>query len=216
MSDLRKRVCIHYLKDAGKMILMALGIAAIILVENLILNYGDAEMIEDMIDSAIMTFGLFILLFNGIYAMYGPTWTDSLVLSMGVRRSDIFVGNILKEITFAVLGLIVLLLACFFTANYHFMFFSIYMCVASLVIAGIARIAGYKIKKFGKVALVVLVAVIATLSGIIGMSIALDGFAFDWFKFSVNTSVLAWGAFLIIYGILQDIVYRLNSKAMVH
>ncbi len=215
MGDLRKRTCMYYLKDAGKMLLMAIGIEAIIVVEQIILSLGEEDSISSMFISAIVLFGMFILLLNSIYAMYGPAWTDSIVLSMGARRSDIFVGSILKEITFVGAGLIILLAACFLTSNYDLIFYSIYVCIASLVLSGIARIIGHKIKKFGKIAIMVF-AVICSIFGIVaGMSMALDGFIFDWFKFSVNTSVLTWGVLLIIYGILQDIVYRLNRKARV-
>lgn len=215
MSDLRKRTCIHYLKDAMKMLLLALGIEAIIIVEQIILSVGELDSISSMFSSAIVLFGLFILLLNVIYAMYGPAWTDSIVLSMGVRRSDIYVGNILKEITFAGAGLIILLAACNFTGTYDLMFYSIYVCIASLVCANVARIIGYKIRKFGKIAIMVTV-VICSLSGMaVGMSVALDGLVFDWLKFSVNTTIITWGVALVIYVILQGIVRRLNSKTRV-
>ena len=212
MSDLRKRTCIYYFRDFVKLWLLTGGLMLLLLAEHFVIYAGNPLMLKNSIRTCTSVCGLFIFLFNCIYALYGPAWNDSIVLSMGARRSDIFIGTTMRELVYPLSGLGVLYIICKLTGLENLFGLETLLISAAIGLSGLARIIGYKVKKYGKIVTMVS----AVIAGCCGSLLATYwGGKSNWLDLSRTFFVGAFIGSLIIFVLLRFIIYRLNSKTAV-
>ena len=204
MSELSKRAAKYYFIQGIKLVMVSLLVLIFGGVMWTFFSMGEANAFEHVLNM-IFSFGtLFMIMLNFLYSMYSPAWYDSLVLSMGARRKDVFFGELLKQITF-IIGtvLIYIILAVSLHRPEHII--TILTCsIISLLMGAVGLIVGHKIKKY--------VFVNAALFATLGIRQA-DGKTL--IDAHADSRYVIVSAALLLFAILEFVVYRINKKAMV-
>ncbi|MBR4671432.1 MAG: hypothetical protein IKO84_12625 [Butyrivibrio sp.] len=212
MSELSKRAAKYYFIQGIKLVMVSLLVLIFGGVMWTFFSMGEANAFEHVLNM-IFSFGtLFMIMLNFLYSMYSPAWYDSLVLSMGARRKDVFFGELLKQITF-IIGtvLIYIILAVSLHRPEHII--TILTCsIISLLMGAVGLIVGHKIKKYGRVVYIIFVFVNAALFATIGIRQA-DGKTL--IDAHADSRYVIVSAALLLFAILEFVVYRINKKAMV-
>ncbi len=213
MSELSKRSAKYYfiggLKQVGIMILLQVALV----VEWVVLGYDDHENIMDFVIEMLITAGAYFTIFiNLLYAMYGPNWYDSMVLSMGARRKDVFWGEMIKQITFVVGNSLVYMLVVAISKEHSYMYFILCSAVIGIAVGPLGLVIGHTMKKFGKLAVII----VALISGCFGAFLI---FSVEDSKFAIKFPHIGF-ALVLLVGIVVFVaseawVYKLNKKSMV-
>lgn len=213
--SLAARALKYYLGIALQRLGITAGITALIFVEFLIIHSGEPNFVQTTVRLCFLMFALFAMLFNPMYAMYGPNWYDSNVLSMGGRRKDIFWCSIVKELLYESVCMVVIIVAHNIAGTTELIPYGIVLIGLSLPLAGIARIIGHNIKKHGRLPVIIL----ALTAGAGGAAVSMiETMGVDIYSKLPSTAsqlcVYLLGC-LGAYAIFQIFVYKLCSKAMV-
>ncbi len=174
MSDLSKRTYKYYLINGLKNYGLILLIEMLLILEWILI--GSDEDLRDYIPRMfVMVGGLFTPILNGIYSMYGPGWYDSLTLSMGARRKDIFVGQLIKQLIIVACNTAVVAVVASIFLSKFFMYYVYATALIGLVTGAAGNVVGHKLRRYGKVVIMVIVIACVILGASIGMVVALDG-----------------------------------------
>ena len=212
MSELSKRSAKYFFIQGLKMMLLILGIQAVLCVEWALMAEDTASMLEQITRMSLMCGIMFMILFNLIYAVYGPNWLDSLVLSMGARRKDVFVGEIIKQFTFIILNTIIYLTIAVTTDNKRWIPIIFISAVVAALTGAIGQVIGYKIKKYGKVYLVIIGLIAGCFGAFASVTTFLDIDVLE--SFNMSTGLIIALA-LVLFGLFEFWAYKLGQKCMV-
>ncbi len=205
-----------YYAVTGLKLLGTVGACVLVLVaEFFIMYYGNDELFKYQMNTLVMLAMMFLVMFNGIFSLYSANWTDSMVLSMGARRKDIFRGQIIKTVVAMVLGTGVVIAAMYLTDQMDHLRIVIGMAIAAFPISALFYALGHKIRKFGKLGFVVII-MAATIGGILfGFNAATPGNPLAAFVRNLNTGAII-GIAVVLYLLFELWAYKLNKKSMVH
>ncbi len=213
MSELSKRTAKYYFIQGMKSVGLVLGIEVLLTVEFVVLGMGRDEGFVEYLTGTALTMGSYFMVFmNIIFGMYGPNWYDSMVLSMGARRKDVFWGEIVKQISFITVCTVLHVIIVIASKQYAYLYYVIGTAAIAIVTGPLGLIVGHKIKRYGKIIVVAIVAVCAGFGGFVGYSFASGNTPFTISPIGAFT--LAIGG-VLLFVLFELWVYKLNSKCMV-
>ncbi|WP_028243294.1 hypothetical protein [Pseudobutyrivibrio ruminis] len=213
MSSLAKRSAKYFFKEGLKTLGLVLGLECLLIIEWLIIGSDEKSLVEYVLNMFMSVGSIFIIMMNMMYSFYGPNWYDSMALSMGARRKDIFVGELIKQFTFVFGNFIALSLVAVIFQQYKYIILILISCIIAIALGPIGLIVGHKVSKYGKV----IIMIIAIIGGVFGASLAIGGF---WMKEYVTElsgftfPLLIVGA-IAIFALAELWAYKLNQKSMV-
>lgn len=213
MSSLAKRSAKYFFKEGIKTLGLVLGLECVLIIEWLIIGSDEKSLVEYVLNMFMSVGSIFIIMMNMMYSFYGPNWYDSMALSMGARRKDIFVGELIKQFTFVFGNFIALSLVAVIFQQYKYIILILISCIIAIALGPVGLIVGHKVSKYGKV----IIMIIAIIGGFFGASLAIGGF---WMKEYVTElpvftfPLLIVGA-IVIFGLAELWAYKLNQKSMV-
>ncbi|SCZ76383.1 hypothetical protein [Pseudobutyrivibrio xylanivorans] len=212
MSELSKRSAKYYFVQGMKMMGLMVVLQAILCVEWFLMADDRNNLFDHIIRMVLMGGVMFMILFNLIYAVYGPNWLDSLVLSMGARRKDIFVGEIIKQFTYIILNTVVYLVIAVTTGNNIWVPIIILAAVGAALAGAIGQVIGFKIKKYGKAYLFV----IAIIAGCFGVFASLTA-VLEIDLLGLLRNRVGWIIVIavVLFGLFEFWSYKLGQKSMV-
>ena len=213
MSSLAKRSAKYFFKEGLKTLGLVLGMECLLIIEWLIIGLDRDSLVDYVINMFMSVGSIFIVMMNMMYSFYGPNWYDSMALSMGARRKDIFIGELIKQFTFVGGNFVALSLVAIILHQYKYIIIVLTTSIIAIALGPIGLIVGHKVSKYGKVVILIM----AMIAGGFGGSCAFSGF---WMKEYVTElpgftfPLLIVGAFLI-FGLAELWAYKLNQKSMV-
>ena len=213
MSSLAKRSAKYFFKEGLKTLGLVLGMECLLIIEWLIIGLDRDSLVDYVINMFMSVGSIFIVMMNMMYSFYGPNWYDSMALSMGARRKDIFIGELIKQFTFVGGNFVALSLVAIILHQYKYIIIVLTTSIIAIALGPIGLIVGHKVSKYGKVVILIM----AMIAGGFGGSYAFSGF---WMKEFITDfpaftfPLLIVGAFLI-FGLAELWAYKLNQKSMV-
>ncbi|SFU89915.1 hypothetical protein [Butyrivibrio sp. INlla21] len=217
MGELSKRAAKYYFVQGTKQALFVLAFLAMITVLNCLV-FVDGSVMDSLMDnigSSIRYGSYMIVLCNFMFSVYGPNWYDSIALSLGCRRKDIFIGEMIKQVMF-VLSDFIVLIALATVAKQEYIIVLIGFVVLGLVMGPLGLIVGHKIKRIGRIVVLVTIMVGAFFSAMLSNIIAMRTEAFITEGCPVTGVVIG---FIIVAAVLYTLfefwAYNLNKKSMV-
>lgn len=213
MSSLAKRSAKYFFKEGIKTLGLVLGIECILIIEWLIIGSDEKSLVEYVLNMFMSVGSIFIIMMNMMYSFYGPNWYDSMALSMGARRKDIFIGELIKQFTFVGGNFVALSLIAVIFQQYKYIILILISCIIAIALGPIGLIVGHKVSKYGKV----IIMIIAIIGGVFGVSLAMAGFWMNEFitGFPAFTFQLVILGAIVIFGLAELWAYKLNQKSMV-
>ena len=213
MSSLAKRSAKYFFKEGLKTLGLVLGLEVLLIIEWLIIGLDKDSLVDYVINMFMSVGSIFIVMMNLMYSFYGPNWYDSMVLSMGARRKDIFVGELIKQFTFVGGNFVALSLVAIILHQYKYIIIVLTTSIIAIALGPIGLIVGHKVNKYGKV----IIMIIAIIGGCFGVSLTGAGF---WMKefitdFPAFTLQLVILGAIVIFGLAELWAYKLNQKSMV-
>ncbi len=149
---------------------------------------------------------------NLCYSIYSPSWYDSMVLSMGARRKDIFYGNIVRQSVFIFANALFFCLFVLISGQTSFIVQVLPLVCISFLSGAFGLYMGHKVKKHGRVILFLATFVFVILFNVTSILVLIN----DRFMaiFNAYKPFMTVGA-VILFVILEVLVYRVNKKSMV-
>ncbi len=215
MSDLSKRTLKYYVKSGLKNYGIILAIEAALALEWILIGFDEENLFEYVTRMSLMIGGLFTVLLNGMYSLYGPNWYDSLVLSMGARRKDIFWGQIIKQLILIVCNSVLLTVLALIIGKPFYLYYIYATAFMALILGGVGLVVGHKIKRYGKIVVVIVAVIAGVLGGTVGVTAVFDQNT-ALLNFFGSTPLVALPiAAIVIYVALEAWAYKLNKTMMV-
>ena len=213
MSSLAKRSAKYFFKEGLKTLGLVLGMEVLLIIEWLIIGSDEKSIVEYVLNMFMSVGSIFIVMMNLMYSFYGPNWYDSMALSMGARRKDIFIGELIKQFTFVGGNFVALSLIAVIFQQYKYIILILISCIIAIALGPIGLIVGHKVSKYGKV----IIMIIAIIGGVFGVSLAMAGFWMNEFitGFPAFTFQLVILGAIVIFGLAELWAYKLNQKSMV-
>ena len=213
MSSLAKRSAKYFFKEGLKTLGLVLGMECLLIIEWLIIGSDEESIVEYVLNMFMSVGSIFIVMMNLMYSFYGPNWYDSMALSMGARRKDIFIGELIKQFTFVGGNFVALSLIAVIFQQYKYIILILISCIIAIALGPIGLIVGHKVSKYGKV----IIMIIAIIGGVFGVSLAMAGFWMNEFitGFPAFTFQLVILGAIVIFGLAELWAYKLNQKSMV-
>ena len=213
MSSLAKRSAKYFFKEGLKTLGLVLGLECLLIIEWLIIGSDEKSLVEYVLNMFMSVGSIFIVMMNLMYSFYGPNWYDSMALSMGARRKDIFIGELIKQFTFVGGNFVALSLIAVIFQQYKYIILILISCIIAIALGPIGLIVGHKVSKYGKV----IIMIIAIIGGVFGVSLAMAGFWMNEFitGFPAFTFQLVILGAIVIFGLAELWAYKLNQKSMV-
>ena len=213
MSSLAKRSAKYFFKEGLKTLGLVLGMEVLLIIEWLIIGSDEESIVEYVLNMFMSVGSIFIVMMNLMYSFYGPNWYDSMALSMGARRKDIFIGELIKQFTFVGGNFVALSLIAVIFQQYKYIILILISCIIAIALGPIGLIVGHKVSKYGKV----IIMIIAIIGGVFGVSLAMAGFWMNEFitGFPAFTFQLVILGAIVIFGLAELWAYKLNQKSMV-
>ncbi|MDC7278976.1 hypothetical protein NXH64_05590 [Butyrivibrio fibrisolvens] len=176
----------------------------------------EEEDIVGFVSQNVITFNaMFMVLFNMLFAIYGPNWYDSMVLSMGARRRDVFWGQLIKQSVFVGLSAILSIVLCVVFKHENFLGYTIVAVAAAMILGALGLVIGYKVKKYGKIVIFGLLIIVGVQAGIWGFVLATGiKLPIGSLNSAMILSLIGAGA-VAVFVLLEFWAYRLNQKCMV-
>ncbi len=213
MSSLAKRSAKYFFKEGIKTLGLVLGLECLLIIEWLIIGSDEKSLVEYILNMFMSVGSIFIIMMNMMYSFYGPNWYDSMALSMGARRKDIFIGELIKQFTFVFGNFIALSLVAVIFQQYKYIILILISCIIAIALGPIGLIVGHKVSKYGKV----IIMIIAIIGGFFGASLAIGGFWMKQYAIELPAftfSLIVVGA-IVLFGLAELWAYKLNQKSMV-
>ena len=212
MSELTKRSAKYFFIQGLKALAGMILIELVIVLEWTIMGTENGSLIEHISKEVIFLGACFNVVLNMMYSIYGPTWYDSLALSMGARRKDIFWGEIIKQLVLVLGNTGILLLVCITCSQQQLINFVLSVGVVAIVAGPLGLIIGHKMKKYG----MFVAFFIVIIASVVGKTLALSGFGATFFETISGMGVLGILAISVIaFLLLEVLVNRVNQKSMV-
>ncbi len=149
---------------------------------------------------------------NLCYSIYSPSWYDSMVLSMGARRKDIFYGNIIKQSVFALTNVLFFGLIALISGQTGIVEQAAMITCMSLFGGAFGLYMGHKVKKYGRVVMMAACFIFIIFYTGTSLLYIIDGNFIA--KVEAYKPVLIAGA-VILFGVMEVLIYRVNKKSMV-
>lgn len=204
----------YYLYRSATLLFYVVLLSLILVVEILIMDMGEPDVIAHALRVYILGFSMMVFMLNAMYALYGVSWMDSMVLSMGARRIDIFRGEILQNVVLLGGGFIVNTIVAACTNQMHIVKFLSVMYLIGLPIGALAAIAGHTLHKYGRIVIFILIFISAGCGGYFGGT-AVTGTSFLTNIMAGTSTGAVVALSLLLYVVLEVIIYNLNKKTMV-
>ena len=212
MSELTKRSAKYFFIQGLKALAGMILIELVLVLEWTIMGTENGSLIEHISKEVIFLGACFNVVLNMMYSIYGPTWYDSLALSMGARRKDIFWGEIIKQLVLVLGNTGILLLVCITCSQQQLINFVLSVGVVAIVAGPLGLIIGHKMKKYG----MFVAFFIVIIASVVGTTLALSGFGATFFETISGMGVLGILAISVIaFLLLEVLVNRVNQKSMV-
>ena len=212
MSELSKRTSKYYFIQGSKMMGYILLLQLILCVEWFIMSSERDNLIDYMSRMTLMCGLMFMVLFNLIYAVYGPNWFDSIVLSMGGRRKDVFWGEMIKQFTFILCNDVVLILVAVATNKLEWIPIILMTSLIAAVTGAAGLVIGHKVKKYGKVYIFIIAIIAGCFGAFASVTTVLDINVLGMAKLSVGLIILVA---VVLFVLFELWAYKLNQKSMV-
>ena len=215
MKSLARRSAEYYFMQGLKMFGLIMGLQLILAIEWIIMGVEETDLIGYVTQSIVIFSAMFMVMFNTLYTVYGPNWYDSIVLSMGARRKDVFRGQIIQQVTCIALCTIVNLAICIIFNHVEFIGYTILSAAVAFLFGVAGTVIGYKIKRFGKVVIFIILMIITCIGAALGALTALGkDLVFTVLSSGPLFPVIGIGT-IIAFILLEIWAYKLNSKSMV-
>lgn len=216
MGSLANRARKFYFLQGLKLFGYVSAVQLILVFEWIMFGTEEADMVGFVSQNFITFNAAFMVLFNMMFSIYGPNWYDSMVLSMGARRKDIFWGEIIKQVTYTTLTAALNIIVCIVFNHTNFLGYTFVAIATAMILGAGGLVIGYKIRKYGKIVIFGILMVIFILSGIVGGLMAIGKFTVIS-KLGSGLLLTAVGAVAVIVFILLELwAYKLNQKSMVN
>lgn len=215
MSDLFKRTAKYYFRQGIKLFsYISLGVLAVAVMWTVTL-LGEGDDWSRRLFLMLLEFFEFFMPYAAfMFSLYAATLNDGIVLSMGARRKDIFIGNLIKQGTYALcnaLGYLLLALPVWEQGRIKHVLFVIAM---SLAAGASGYFFGYKVDKYNNAVAAVVAIVYMLLYVLIRYSFVIIDVGFSAYAFENNVVIYALGALLIFAG-MEVLIYRANKYSSV-
>lgn len=214
MSSLAKRSAKYYFKEGLKALALVLGIECFLVIEWFILGANEKNPMDYLFQMVMSVGCIIVVMINMMYSFYGPNWYDSLAMSMGARRKDIFIGELIKQATFVGSYMVVYIILIAIFNKYEYLLLMILSSIVSFALGPVGLVIGHKVHNHGKV-IVFIIAMIAGGGG---------GFIGFFSATGVSIGIESMGAYVIIAVLIISVIifalfefwaYKLNQKSMV-
>ncbi|SDB31236.1 hypothetical protein SAMN02910298_01548 [Pseudobutyrivibrio sp. YE44] len=213
MSNLSKRAAKYYFLQGIKFIVWVILIQGFLFAEWLVIGGDPGESALEHATDMLFSIGGFMTIFlNGMFSLYGPNWYDSMALSMGARRKDIFWGQIIKQFTFVIGATLCYVIVALVSGQTSYLLTIVVEGILAIAAGPIGQVIGYKIKRFGKIAVLFM----AIIGGSFGAAFALQATGVFVFEYQSISIALIAVVVLVVFALFEMWVYKLNSKLMVH
>ena len=214
MASLSVRTIKHYFMRSLMLLGGCLGVLLLLSVELVLINSDGSLDIVKMSRTVILCEALAIFLVNSLYSLYGVSWFDSIVLSMGSLRKYIFWGEILQNNIVVCGGLIISFVGITVFNQYNISTHILMLNIMALPSAALFNIIGHKLQRYGRAVVIVLVIISTLLGGSIGASTVMDGDGIFAMIHGVPFIGVSIGA-VIVFLLLEIWVYKLYKQMMV-
>ncbi len=212
MSDLSKRAAKYYLVQGVRLFIAVLLGMTFVGTVWILTHFGETNYVESVFYRIFSLGTVFMIMMNFMYSVYSPGWYDSMVLSMGARRKDIFWGVLIKQITFIVCYAIFLSLMSILTSRPERIKSIMMSSAVSLFMGAAGIIVGHAVKKYGRIVYhIFLIIVLGVGSG----SLVMLEHREHVFTLGNATKYVIAMAGLLLFVIMEFVIYRLNKKSMV-
>ena len=217
MSELSKRAAKYYFVQGIKQFLFVIGFIAMMIVFNCLLfdQGSETEVFMDGVGMALFTGRLMVIALNFMFSVYGPNWYDSMALSLGCRRKDIFIGEMIKQAVFVLCNMILLISLATVTKQRH-SWILVVSGIFAFVVGPLGLVVGHKVKKIGMMVIVILMLVTAFLGQCV---VNMIGPKLDVFLAEGHSCIGLVIGFIIVAAVLFTIfeywAYKLNKNSMV-
>lgn len=213
MSSLSLRTYKYYFIRGLKWALYMIGLQCVLVLEWVLFGVDNGgDLLSYVLNMYISCGVLLLIIVNTMFSIYGPNWYDSIVLSMGARRKDIFWGEMIKQLVFIVANALVFITVSIVFGRTESVIYIVLAAIIGFILGPVGLIVGYSIKNYGRI----VVAVIAMICGIFGA--IMSGFArtgYSIIKFPLITIPAVFVGAIVVFVLLEVWVYKLNKKCMV-
>ncbi len=217
MSELSKRAAKYYFVQGAKQALFVFAFLMMMIVFNSLV-FIDGSLKDSFMNSignALRYGSYMVILCNFMFSVYGPNWYDSIALSLGCRRKDIFIGEMIKQAVF-VLSNFIVLIALEVIGNMDSVMVLIGTAILGFIMGPLGLILGHKIKKIGRIVIIIPIMIGVFLSATISNVIAMRREVFLTEGSPMTGFVIG---FIIVAAVLFTLfefwAYNLNKKSMV-
>ena len=217
MSELSKRAAKYYFVQGAKQALFVFAFLMMMTVFNslVFIDGSVKDSFMNSIGNALRYGSYMIILCNFMFSVYGPNWYDSIALSLGCRRKDIFIGEMIKQAVF-VLSNFIVLIALAVIGNMDSVMVVIGTAILGFIMGPLGLILGHKIKKIGRIVIIIPIMIGAFLSATLSNVIAMRTEAFLTEGSSMTGFVIGFIIVaIVLYTLFEFLAYNLNKKSMV-
>ena len=217
MSELSKRAAKYYFVQGAKQALFVFAFLMMMTVFNslVFIDGSVKDSFMNSIGNALRYGSYMIILCNFMFSVYGPNWYDSIALSLGCRRKDIFIGEMIKQAVF-VLSNFIVLIALAVIGNMDSVMVLIGTAILGFIMGPLGLILGHKIKKIGRIVIIIPIMIGAFLSATLSNVIAMRTEAFLTEGSSMTGFVIGFIIVaIVLYTLFEFLAYNLNKKSMV-
>ena len=217
MSELSKRAAKYYFVQGLKQSLFVLAFLMMMTVFNslVFIDGSVKDSFMNSIGNALRYGSYMIILCNFMFSVYGPNWYDSIALSLGCRRKDIFIGEMIKQAVFVLSNFIVLIVLAVI-GNMDSVMVLIGTAILGFIMGPLGLILGHKIKKIGRIVIIIPIMIGVFLSATLSNVIAMRTEAFLTEGSSMTGFVIGFIIVAaVLYTLFEFLAYNLNKKSMV-
>ncbi len=216
MNSLSARTRKYYFLAGLKLFGYVAAVQLLLTIEWIFFGVEEADIVGYVSQNIITFNAMFMVLFNMMFAIYGPNWYDSMVLSMGARRRDVFWGQLIKQCTYVGLSTILSIVLCVVFKHENFMGYTIVAVAAAMILGALGLAIGYKVKKYGKIVIFILLIIVGVQAGIWGFVLAAGiKLPISSLNSYIMLSTIGVGA-VVVFTLLELWAYKLNQKCMVN
>lgn len=212
MGILSKRAAKYYFLHGLKLSAVSIGSILCVGFVWTLTMFGEDGWDERVIRMALQFTRYMVPYLNLCYSIYSPSWYDSLALSMGARRKDIFYGNIIKQSVFALTNVLFFCLLALISGQTGIVEQAVSIACISLFGGAFGLYMGHKVKKYGRVVMMAACFIFVIFYTGTSLLYIIDGNFIA--KVEAYKPVLIAGA-VILFGVMEVMIYRVNKKSMV-
>ena len=216
MNELSKRVAKYYSKQGFKLFLYVIFFMITVAIAWGLVLFGDDYDWKRKLLSMLLGYYEWIvpyLIFY--YSIYAPTWHDGVAMSMGVRRKDVFCGNLIKLGTYALCNALSECLLILLSNQTEQMNRALFLMAISLAAGSLGHFMGYKVYRYGKTFMIFSAIVFIVAYFVIRVSYAINHYGMaNNFLYERYIFVYILGS-IILFGVMEMLIYKANKKSVV-